>query len=31
MGEELYDELCIAAEELRKNRNLTSKPPGGGL
>lgn len=28
LGEEMYNELCIAAEELRKT---TPKPPGGGF
>jgi hypothetical protein len=31
LGEELYNELCIAAVELRKNNNFTPKPPKGGF
>jgi hypothetical protein len=31
LGEELYAELCIAADELRKNGTLTPKPPKGGF
>jgi len=31
LGEECYQELCIAAIELRKNGNLTPKPPRGGF
>jgi hypothetical protein len=31
LGEQLYKELCIAAEELRKNGTLTPNPPKGGF
>jgi hypothetical protein len=31
IGEERYQELCIAAVELRKNGHLTPKPPKGGF
>ena len=29
-GEEMYNDLCIAAKELRKNNLLNPKPPRGG-